>query len=99
MTEKTYLLTVSKNFSRSMDEVWEWLEKNLGVQLEKKTGFEKIEYILNKNEGLIEFKGRTVKGTVSVKEDLLKISVYLPLLYRAFIPQIRAAVQAVFKEL
>jgi len=99
MTQKTYLLTVSKNFSKPMDEVWDWLEKNLDFQLEKKAGFEKIEYILNKNEGVVDFKGRTVKGNVSIKEGVLKVSVYLPLLYRYFLPQIRSAVQAVFKEL
>ena len=99
MTEKTYRMTVSRSFSKPVGEVWEWIEKNIDFQLEKKTGFERIKYAPDKNRGVIDFQGRTVKGTVLVKEGLLKVSIHLPLLYRHFMPQIRSAVHAVFKEL
>ena len=99
MTEKRYSLNILKNYSRSLDEVWEWLEKNLDFQLEKKIGFEKVNYVINKNDNTIVFIGRTVNGTMFVSEGILKISLTIPLLYRFFIPRIKKAILSVFKEL
>ncbi|HOB70767.1 MAG TPA: hypothetical protein PKM18_03170, partial [bacterium] len=57
---------IEMNFQSSKQdkEIWEWLENNLKHILEKKIGVEKIEVIPDKNSKKIEFKGRTVRGTL-----------------------------------
>ncbi len=98
MIENRYLLKISANYSGSLKEMWEWLEKNLDFQLKRKVGFEKVSYVVNRNENAIIFTGRTVSGTMFVNENVLEISLMLPLLYRSLAPRIKKAILSIFKE-
>ncbi len=95
----TYLLNITKNHGRSLEETWIWLENNLEKQINKRVPFENISYSIFKERGVVDFQGRTVYGTMSISEGLIKISINLPLLYRFFSPHIKSAILSVLKEL
>ncbi|HNZ52629.1 MAG TPA: hypothetical protein PLD55_01450 [bacterium] len=92
---------IEMNFQSSKQdkEIWEWLENNLKHILEKKIGVEKIEVIPDKNSKKIEFKGRTVRGTLVLNNGCVSIVVEIPLLYRFFTPHIRSAVEKIFDQI
>jgi hypothetical protein len=92
---------IEMNFqsSKSDKDIWEWLENNLKNILEKKIGVEKIEVISDKNSKKIEFKGRTVRGTLVLNNGCANIVVEIPLLYRFFAPHIRSAVEKIFDQI
>ena len=85
--------------SKTDSEIWEWVENNLQKTLEKKIGIEKIETFPDKAAGRIDFKGRTVKGVLTLKNSVVKILIEIPLLYRFFSPHIKSAVTKIFDQI
>jgi len=81
------------------NEIWEWIDKNLQKTLERKIGIERIETFPDKNAGRIDFKGRTIKGVLTVKNSIIDILIEIPLLYRFFTPHIKSAVTKIFDQI
>ncbi len=92
-------IDINLKSTKSDAEIWVWLENNLRHMLEKKIGVEKIEVIPDKNSKKIEFKGRTVRGTLILNNGCANITVEIPLLYRFFAPHIRSAVEKIFDQI
>lgn len=85
--------------SKTDNEVWEWLEENLQKTLERKIGIEKIAVSPDKASQKIEIKGRTIKGTLFLKDGWVDITIEIPLLYRFFTPHIKSAVTKIFDQI
>ena len=84
---------------KSDSQILAWLKENFDKNLVKRAGYEKIEVAQELVDGKLNFKGRTVKGHILVDSGNIEIVVTVPLLYRPFIPRIKAAVAKVLKDL
>lgn len=85
--------------SKPDHEIWQWLEQNLQKTLNKRVRSEKITLSPNSNNKTIEFKGKTVKGLLTLKNKTTNISMEIPLLYRAFAPIIKSEIEKIFSEM
>jgi len=92
---------IKMNFKseKSDEQVWEWLKNNFDRKMAGKTAYEKIVLAQEVTDNTLTFKGRTVSGSIKVVSGVIDIIVAVPLLYRPFIPRIKAAVSKVFEEI
>lgn len=86
------VMNIAYKTEKSDEFVWKWLDENLEMLLSRKVPTEQIECVADRSRQVIDFKGKTVKGTMLFKEGNFDITIELPLLYRMFGPQIRTAV-------
>ena len=81
------------------EEIWSWLKKNFDRKIRGKIAIEDIKIAEDIVDGKLDFTGRTVSGFISVNSGSIDVSVKIPLLYRPFIPRIKAAVKKVIDEI
>lgn len=90
-------INLSFTSEKTDSKIWEWLDANLEKALRRKIGTEQIELFPDKSAGRIDFKGKTVKGALTLKNGTASILIDIPLLYRFFIPHIKSAVTKIFE--
>ncbi len=92
-------ITMSFQKDKSDEEIWSWLKSNFDRKIQGKIAVENIRLSEEIVDGRLDFTGRTVAGFISVNAGNIDVSVKIPLLYRPFIPRIKAAVKKVIDEI
>jgi hypothetical protein len=92
---------VTMNFVKDKpdEEIWSWLKNNFDRKIRGKIAIENIRISNEVVDGKLDFTGKTVSGYISVNSGNIDVSVKIPLLYRPFIPRIKAAVKKVIDEI
>lgn len=92
---------VAMNFrkDKSDEEIWSWLKSNFDRKIRGKIAIENIKLSEEIVDGKLDFTGKTVSGFIAVSSGSIDVSVKIPLLYRPFIPRIKAAVKKVIDEI
>jgi len=84
---------------KSDDEIWNWLKSNFDRKISGKIAIENIKISDEIENGKLGFTGKTVSGSIEVNSGNIDFLVKIPLLYRPFIPRIKAAVTKVIEEI
>ena len=81
------------------EEIWSWLKSNFDRKIRGKIAIESIKLSSEIENGKLDFTGKTVSGSIEVNMGNIDFMVRIPLLYRPFIPRIKAAVTKVIEEI
>lgn len=92
-------IVINLKSTKPDDEIWEWLEKDLQKNLDRKAGIEHITAYFDKTSRKIDLKGRTISGIIRLDKEAVNIVLEIPVLYRFFVPHIKAAVTKIFDQL
>ena len=92
-------ITMNFKSEKPDGEIWSWLKNNFDRKIQGKIAIENIKLSSDIVEGKLDFTGKTVSGFISVDSGNIDVLVKIPLLYRPFIPRIKAAVKKVIDEI
>ena len=94
----TKLLIEHKSCKNDSDLI-SWMETELPKIIAEKARTEEIKTVADRENKIVNFSGRMVKGSVLIDCGVIKMEIEIPLLYRPFIPAIRTVISNVLKEL
>jgi len=92
-------LELEKTTKRNADEIMDWLHQNLQQSLDRKVASQKLKVTFLNEEKKVLISNKKIKGEIIVKNNYLKGTLELPLLYRAFGGTIKSAINSILKEL